>query len=227
MESNFYFEKEIKDKNIILTPKEGYNKVIIFLHGLKQSAEEFLDIFFNKNLPIPLKMKVLLLNSPQFYVEGEFVNSWYEIKSFDKSKNTFSIKDVLKSSKLVEDVIHKEAVNNEILGDYSKIFLSGFSQGCFMSLFIGLQLEKNLGGIIGFSGALFSSVILKEEKKKLPILLIHGKLDDFIKYEYGIKSYKRLKEFNIKIHSFNSGHLIEETGLNEMKKFLINISPKF
>ena len=44
-----------------------------------------------------------------------------------------------------------------------------------------------------------------------------------------MKTYKRLIDYNIKYHSFNSGHFIEETGLKEMRKFLTKIrtSPKF
>ena len=44
MESNFYFEKEIKDKNIILTPKEGYNKVIIFFSTTSKEQQKAFDI---------------------------------------------------------------------------------------------------------------------------------------------------------------------------------------
>ena len=41
MDSSSYFKTEKIKHDIILTPNEGYDKVIIFMHGLGDSANGF------------------------------------------------------------------------------------------------------------------------------------------------------------------------------------------
>jgi predicted esterase len=230
MNSKNYFDVTKNKKDIILTPKEGYNSVLIFMHGLGDSSEGFFPFFIDSNRPIPNKMKVILLNAPQAKVSingGMVMNSWYDIYNFNRTPTSYSNDDVEKNAINIESLIHSEAEQKEISGDYSRIFLGGFSQGCFMSLFVGLQLKENIGGIVGLSGALFPTVKLTEEKKKLPLLLCHGKYDQVIHYEYAIDSYKRLEGFNYKLVSFDDGHTVDYTGIEEMKQFLCGISAKF
>jgi predicted esterase len=230
MDSKNYFNVTKNKKDIILTPKEGYNSVLIFMHGLGDSAEGFFPFFIDSNRPIPNKMKVILLNAPQAKVTingGMVMNSWYDIYDFNRTPKSYSNNDVEKNAKNVETIIQSEAEQKEISGDYSKIFLGGFSQGSFMSLFVGLQINENIGGIVGLSGALFPTVKLTEEKKKLPLLLCHGKYDEVIQYEYAIESYKRLDGFNYKLVSFDDGHTVDYSGIEAMKQFLCGISAKF
>jgi predicted esterase len=41
-------------------------------------------------------------------------------------------------------------------GDFSKVFLAGFSQGALISIFVSLTLDDGLlGGIFAHSGAIF------------------------------------------------------------------------
>ena len=43
------YDMEKKDFNIYLTPKDGkYNYIIIFLHGLGDVAESYLDFFLTQ-----------------------------------------------------------------------------------------------------------------------------------------------------------------------------------
>ncbi len=73
-------------------------------------------------------------------------------------------------------------------GDYSKIFVGGFSQGCCMALNSAILAPFKVGGVIGLSGAAFESLLATinsdkdgarfgEKKKSLSIFLYHGKAD--------------------------------------------------
>ncbi len=73
-------------------------------------------------------------------------------------------------------------------GDYSKIFVGGFSQGCCMALNSAILAPFKVGGVIGLSGAAFESLLATinsdkdgarfgEKKKSLYIFLYHGKAD--------------------------------------------------
>lgn len=47
--------------------------------------------------------------------------------------------------------------NNSEQALNGKIFVGGFSQGCAVSLLYGLTTKQKLGGVIGYSGFLFTS----------------------------------------------------------------------
>jgi predicted esterase len=53
------------------------------------------------------------------------------------------------------------------------VYIGGFSQGCAMSLYYGLQCTNPIAGIVGFSGYLFESTKLTN-LGKTSILLNHG-----------------------------------------------------
>lgn len=60
----YYFEK--KEKDIYLTPSVGEHKfTLVWMHGLGDSAQGFLDFFYSDESIISNKnTKVILLNAP-------------------------------------------------------------------------------------------------------------------------------------------------------------------
>lgn len=84
-----------RDEDIILTPKNGHERTLIWLHGLGDSAEGFYDLFDSPQDPTPEKTKIVLLTAPlrQVTINGGYVmTSWYDIKSLDK--NTMKEEDL-------------------------------------------------------------------------------------------------------------------------------------
>lgn len=69
--------------------------------------------------------------------------------------------------------------------------MGGFSQGCAISLYYGLQCPKPIAGIIGFSGYLFESTRL-DNLNKSAVLLNHGAEDPLIPEWLAKQSYKRI-----------------------------------
>ena len=62
-----------------------------------------------------------------------------------------------------------------------QIILSGFSQGCMMSINVGLTAEQIFACIVGFSGKIINIENLKTRKKNnTNTLLIHGDQDDIV-----------------------------------------------
>ena len=59
-----YFNIETENEDIILTPVEGYNKVLIWLPGLGDVANSYLEDIKDERRPVPEKMKVILLTAP-------------------------------------------------------------------------------------------------------------------------------------------------------------------
>ena len=90
---------------------------------------------------------------------------------------------ILQESKKAENILNNYImeVNNYFNLNYSQICISGFSQGCMMSLNVGLTSEKEFGCIVGFSGKIIDKQDLSSRiKNKTEILMIHGENDTIV-----------------------------------------------
>ena len=83
-----------------------------------------------------------------------------------------SKKAEIKLKQFIEEVKNKYGLKN------SQICLSGFSQGCMMSINLGLTSSENYNCIIGFSGKVINSEdLIKRKTSSTKMLLIHGDKD--------------------------------------------------
>jgi phospholipase/carboxylesterase len=88
----------------------------------------------------------------------------------------------------------------------NKICLSGFSQGCMMSINIGLTAKENYNCIVGFSGKIINLEDLKVRKKNsTSTLLIHGEQDKVVSPTHLLEAKDFLLRENIKVET----HLIK------------------
>ena len=82
------------------------------------------------------------------------------------------IKAEIKLKQFIEEIKKEYNLSN------NKICLSGFSQGCMMSINLGLTARSEFMCILGFSGKIINQEDLKLRKKSsTDTLLIHGDLD--------------------------------------------------
>ena len=87
---------------------------------------------------------------------------------------------ILEQSKKAELKILQfiEEVKNEYNLKNSQICLSGFSQGCMMSINLGLTSTENYSCVVGFSGKIINQKDLTSRKiSSTKMLLIHGNQD--------------------------------------------------
>jgi len=221
-----YILEEVK-RNIILKPVKNHRNTLIWMHGLGDSAYGFLDVFYNNKEICPKSTKIILLTAPYRPVTingGMYSNSWYDILSLNpEESNNLDLLQIQESEKLVSSQIQEELTYLD--NNPKKIIIGGFSQGCVMSLLIGLNNINNLGGLIGLSGYLIPKVSLKnkEEKKNIPIFLYHGINDEIILVEQAEKSYQKLMKegFNIQFTKEKMlGHGVSDEELLKMRNFL-------
>jgi phospholipase/carboxylesterase len=109
-----------------------------------------------------------------------------------------------------------------------KICLSGFSQGCMMSLNVGLTSEEKFLCIVGFSGKIIDQNDLKLRiKNHTETLLIHGDADQIVPSTYLLEAKDFLIRNSIEVQTLlikNCDHHIpieaSSTALNYiLKKF--------
>ena len=100
---------------------------------------------------------------------------------FDLSKEETSY--ILEQSIKAENIIKKfiEEIKFEFNLSNNEICLSGFSQGCMMSLNVGLTSKEKFSCIVGFSGKIINKDNLRNRiKNKTETLLIHGDTDQIV-----------------------------------------------
>ena len=101
---------------------------------------------------------------------------WFELETNDKKFILNEVKKAeIKLAKYIEEVKKQYNLKN------SKICLSGFSQGCMMSINLGLISEEPFSSIVGFSGKIIDKDDLKSRILSKPkTLLIHGDRDEIV-----------------------------------------------
>jgi phospholipase/carboxylesterase len=119
---------------------------------------------------------------------------------------------------------------NEIKQEFNlqnnQICLSGFSQGCMMSLNVGLTSEEKFSCIVGFSGKIINQNNLKLRiKNSTDTLLIHGDADQVVPSTYLLEAKDFLIRNNVRVETLllkNCDHHIpveaSSTALNYILK---------
>ena len=222
MEKEIDFLIEKKNDDIIFTPKEKHLATVIWLPGYKDSAASYYEDVLDERRPNPRNVKIYFLTAPKVIPNDPQGWSWYKTIS----REAFKVEGLEENIKRITDVIDFEA--SLLNGDYSKIFLGGFSQGSLMTFLVGLNIEKEktLGGLICCSGYLCCDTKIRNDDliKKMPILVCHGKRDERIIYEYALKSQKEILggDFNITYKVFDIEHELTWDVYKEIKEFLSN-----
>jgi len=151
------------------------NNAVILLHGYGGDGKDIsmLTLNWKRFLPntiflCPNGHEVCPINPGGF--------QWFDLTKDDP-------KYVLEQSKKAEKKIQKFI--NEVKVKYnlknSEICLSGFSQGCMMSINLGLLSDKNYNCIVGFSGKIINQEDLQKRKtSSTKMLLFHGDLDTVV-----------------------------------------------
>ena len=101
-----------------------------------------------------------------------------------------------KLQQFIEEVKKKYGLTN------SHICLSGFSQGCMMSINLGLISEKNFSCIVGFSGKIINKDdITKRKISSTKMLLIHGDIDAVVSPTFLLEAEDFLIRNNIEVET--------------------------
>ena len=157
------------EKNISIT------SAIILLHGYGGDGKDISMLALN--------WKRFLPNTIFLCPDGHercSINSngyqWFDLSSNDPNHILEGSK---KSEKKINEFI-KEVKKNYNLKN-SQICLSGFSQGCMMSINLGLTTNENYNCVVGFSGKIIDREHLsKRIFSKTKMLLLHGELDTIV-----------------------------------------------
>ena len=186
----------------IIKPEEDkeIKNAIILLHGYGGDGKDIsmLSLNWKRHLPNTIFICPNGHESCQINPTGY---QWFDLTKEDPS---YILEQSIKAErKLVQFV---DEVKNEYKLRNDEICLSGFSQGCMMSINLGLTSDQKFSCIVGFSGKIINQEDLKLRKKNSTnILLIHGDSDQVVSPNFLLEA----KDFFIRNNVDINTHLIK------------------
>ena len=192
----------------IIKPEKGkkIDNAIILLHGYGGDGKDISILSLNWKRHLPNTVFICpdghepCLDNPKGY-------QWFDLT---KSDTKYILKEVQKSEKKLNQFI--DEVKDEFHIEKKDICLSGFSQGCMMSINLGLISDKKYNCIVGFSGKIISQDYLKLNRKvSTDTLLIHGDMDEIVSPNFLLEAKDFFMRNNLNINTYlikNCGHNI-------------------
>ena len=208
--------------SIIIKPEEGIEikYAIILLHGYGGDGKDIsmLTLNWKRHMPntvfiCPNGHETCPINPSGF--------QWFDLTKNDKD---YILDQSIKAEKKINAFINE--IKQEFNLKNNQICLSGFSQGCMMSLNVGLTSKEKFLCIVGFSGKIIDKNNLKWRiKNSTYTLLIHGDVDQVVPSTYLLEAKDFLIRNNISVETLmikNCDHNIpieaSSTALNYILK---------
>ena len=204
---------------------------VIWLHGLGADGNDFVPIIPQLNLSECPAIRFVFPSAPSMAVTvngGYVMPAWYDITERDINARE-DLAGIHKSATAISQLIEREASRGIA---YEKIVLAGFSQGCAMSLQVGLRFPHRLAGIMALSGylPLANSLALErsEANGKTPILMAHGVWDAVIALERAEASADILEKLGYQVdwNTYPMEHSLHPDELVDISRFLSTVLSK-
>ena len=199
------------DTDFVPAKEKESRRLMILLHGLGDSMEGYRWAPAALQLPW---MNYLFVNAPDTYYTGF---SWYDFAGsaapgIQRSREyLFKLLDGLRGKNFPTD----------------QTVLFGFSQGCLMTIDVGLRYPHRFAGLIGVSGYVHVPEILLKElspvAKQQRILMTHGTQDTLVPFAKVKEQVKFLQAGGLPIewHEFHKAHTIAgEAELSVIRGFI-------
>jgi len=162
---------------IVLKPEKNLtiNNAIILLHGYGGGGKDISMLTQNWRRFLPNTVFLC----PDAHEKCSINPSGFQWFDLTKDDPVHILNESIKAEKKLIKFIEEVKKNFNL--ESSKICLSGFSQGCMLSINLGLTSDENYACVVGFSGKIINKKDLsKRIKSNTKFLLIHGDLDEVV-----------------------------------------------
>ena len=164
--------------NTTIVKPEQNNKIlnaVVLLHGYGGDGKDISILTLNWKRFLPNTVFLC----PDAHETCSINPSGFQWFDLSKDDPEYIIEQSLKAEKVIWKFI------NEVKKFYklnnSQICLLGFSQGCMLSINIGLTADENFNCVIGFSGKIINKKnISKRITSSTEMLLFHGDKDEIV-----------------------------------------------
>jgi phospholipase/carboxylesterase len=196
---------------LIPAAEKKSRRLMVMLHGLGDSMDGYRWLPEALNLPW---LNFLLVNAPDEYFGGY---SWFDYPN-DIAPG------ILRSRKMLVGLLDDLRVKNF---PAEQITLAGFSQGCLMTMDVGLRYPHQFAGLVGISGWVFEIENLLKElspvAKQQRALMTHGEFDQVIPFAKVREQARQLKSagLNVEWREFAKDHSIHgEEEITVIREFV-------
>ena len=182
----------------IIKPEKdiSINNAVILLHGYGGDGNDISMLALNWKRFLPNTI-FLCPNGHEKCAINPQGFQWFDLTKDDP-------KYILDQSKIAEIKLQKfiTEVKNKYNLEDSKICLSGFSQGCMMSINLGLINKENYNCVVGLSGKIINQEDLAKRKtSSTKIFLIHGNLDTVVPPSFLLEAKDFLIRNNVEVET--------------------------
>ncbi len=199
--------------------------VIIWLHGLGASGDDFVSIA--ASLKLDANIRFIFPHAPfrNITINNNMkMRAWYDIRDVGRLSYLTDTDGIINSLMQVEALI--AALINEGYNS-SKILLAGFSQGGVICYNYAIMGKHRLNGIIALSCYLPNMEqcdFHNATNKTTNILVCHGKYDELIPYNTAFEVYKKMRDcdFNISWLHYEIGHEVCIAEIKDIEQWLNN-----
>ena len=209
-------------ESIVIKPEEGVEikNAIILLHGYGGDAKDISMLTLNWKRHMPNTVFIC----PNGHEPCAINPSGFQWFDLTKDDTNYIVDQSIKAEDKIKLFINE--IKREFNLNNNQICLSGFSQGCMMSLNVGLTSAEKFLCIVGFSGKIIDQNNLKLRiKNSTNTLLIHGDADQVVPSTYLLEAKDFLIRNNIEVETLlikNCDHHIpieaSSTALNYILK---------
>ena len=173
---------------------------IILLHGYGGDGKDISMLTLNWKRHLPNTIFIC----PNGHESCSINPTGYQWFDLTKDDPVYTLEQSIKAEEKLNQFINE--VKKEYNLENEKICLSGFSQGCMMSINLGLISDQSFNCVVGFSGKIINQKDLKiRQKSATDILLIHGDLDQVVSPNFMLEAKDFFIRNNIEIET----HLIK------------------
>ena len=212
--------------NVTSIPPLSNNKprqAIVLCHGYGGDGKDISVLAINWQRFLPDAI-FLCPNAPEVCSINPQGYQWFDLTSEKEEV-------ILEKSLIAEEKLNTflDQVFNNLQLESSNLALVGFSQGCMMSIQVGLKRKKQINCLIGYSGKVINQEHLSNNINSKPkTFLMHGENDTIVSPTYLLEAKEYLKKsgINVKTKIFkNCEHQIpvegSSLGLAFLKKNLL------
>ena len=186
----------------IIYPEDKVNikNAIILLHGYGGDGKDISMLSLNWKRHLPNTIFIC----PNGHEKCSINPSGFQWFDLTKDDPKYILEQSINAEKILIKFISEIKTKFDL--ENKKIILSGFSQGCMMSINLGLTSEDEYNCIIGFSGKIIDQESLANRKKvSTNTLLIHGDSDQVVSPHFMLEAKDFFIRNNIEIET----HLIK------------------
>ena len=169
---------------------------IILLHGYGGDGKDISILSLNWKRHLPNTVFIC----PDGHESCSINPSGFQWFDLTRDDPKYILHESLKAEKKLNNFISE--IKKEFNLKNNKICLSGFSQGCMMSINLGLTADNEYSCIVGFSGKIINQENLKLRKKvSTNTILIHGDSDQVVSPNFMLEAKDFFIRNNIDIET--------------------------